>query len=60
MIAIIQDIIDDKKCFDIIREKRWSNGVRCKSDSICKNGHHKGQNIVVYINVKIVASILMI
>lgn len=46
MLVKIQDIIDDKKCFDIIRSKRWENGVRCvqcNSDSICCNGHHKSQ-----------------
>lgn len=46
MLVKIQDIIDDKKCFEIIRSKRWERGVdciNCKSKSVSCNGYHKGQ-----------------
>jgi len=25
----IQDLIDDAKCFEVVRELRWPEGVRC-------------------------------
>ena len=37
----IQDLFDDAKCFDTIRDMRWPDGVacpECSSDSIIKNG----------------------
>src|SRR5947208_2669056 len=37
----IQDLFDDAKCYQTIREMRWPDGVtcpRCSSDSIIKNG----------------------
>ena len=37
----IQDLIDDAKCFDTIREMRWPDGVtcpRCSSALVIKNG----------------------
>ena len=43
----IQDIIDDEKCFEIIREKRWPDEVcccRCGSKNTICNGHHKSQS----------------
>jgi transposase-like protein len=37
----IQDLFDDAKCYQTIREMRWPDGVacpRCSSDSVIKNG----------------------
>ncbi len=37
----IQDLFDDAKCFDTIRDMRWLDGVscpRCSSDSVIKDG----------------------
>ena len=37
----IQDLFDDAKCYQTIREMRWPDGVgcsHCSSDSIIKNG----------------------
>ena len=37
----IQDLFDDAKCYQTIREMRWPGGVtcpRCSSDSVIKNG----------------------
>ena len=42
----IQDIIDDAKCFEVIRELRWSDGVECPvcgSTKIKKRGFHDTQ-----------------
>ncbi len=39
--VIIQDLFDDAKCYQTIREMRWRDGVncpRCSSDSVIKNG----------------------
>jgi len=46
MVVNIQDIIDDEKCFEIVRAKRWKDGVccvNCASKNIICNGHHKSQ-----------------
>src|SRR6185312_8076657 len=37
----IQDLFDDARCFDTIRDMRWPDGVacpRCSSDCVIKNG----------------------
>src|SRR3954470_16334857 len=37
----IQDLFDDAKCYQTIRDMRWPDGVacpQCSSDSIIKNG----------------------
>ena len=37
----IQDLFDDARCYQTIREMRWPDGVtcpRCSSDSVIKNG----------------------
>jgi transposase-like protein len=37
----IQDLFDDAKCYQTIREMRWPDGVicpECSSDSVIKNG----------------------
>jgi transposase-like protein len=42
----IQQLIDDAKCFAVIRELRWPDGVRCPgcgSDRINKRGFHTHQ-----------------
>ena len=42
----IQDLFDDAKCFDAIRDMRWPDGVtcpRCSSDSVLKNGRDDTQ-----------------
>ena len=43
---IIQDLFDDAKCFQTIREMRWPDGVscpRCSSASVIKNGRDDTQ-----------------
>ena len=42
----IQDLFDDAKCFDTIRDMRWPDGVSCpkySSDSVIKNGQDDTQ-----------------
>ena len=42
----IQDLFDDAKCFDTIRDMRWPDGVtcpRCSSGSVIKNGRDDTQ-----------------
>ncbi len=42
----IQDLFDDAKCFDTIRDMRWPDGVTCpkySSDSVIKNGRDDTQ-----------------
>jgi len=42
----LQHLIDDAKCFAVVRELRWSDGVRCPkcgSDTIHKRGFHTQQ-----------------
>jgi transposase-like protein len=42
----IQDLFDDAKCFDTIRDMRWPDGVtcpKCSSDSVIKNGRDDTQ-----------------
>lgn len=43
MLVQIQDIIDDRLCYEKIRELRWSEGVvcpHCGSGSHKRHGHH--------------------
>jgi transposase-like protein len=38
----IQRLIEDAKCYEMVRELRWPEGVRCphcETDQIVKNGH---------------------
>jgi len=40
----ILSIVDDKKCYEEVRELRWPNGVTCPhcvSLNVIKNGHHE-------------------
>jgi transposase len=42
----IQRLIDDAKCYEVVRELRWPDGVRCPncgSAAINKRGHHDHQ-----------------
>jgi transposase-like protein len=42
----IQHIIDDAKCFEVIRELRWPNGIKCpecEASIINKRGFHTTQ-----------------
>ena len=39
----IEQLIDDAKCYEVVRGLRWSKGVRCPncdSTNIKKRGHH--------------------
>jgi transposase-like protein len=39
-------LIDDKKCFEVVRQLRWPNGVRCRNcngEKINKRGLHTQQ-----------------
>lgn len=39
-------LLDDAKCFDLVREQRWPNGVcclRCHSASVVRDGHDDTQ-----------------
>ena len=39
----IQDLIDDTKCYQMLRELRWPDGVRCPHCGfhwVTKRGHH--------------------
>ena len=42
MTIAIGRLIDDAKCYEMVRELRWPQGVRCPhcaSDQVVKNGH---------------------
>lgn len=42
----IQRIVDDAKCYEVVRELRWPEGVRCPkcgSGEISKRGYHSQQ-----------------
>ena len=42
MTIAIQRLIDDAKCYEMVRELRWPNGVccpHCETDEVVKNGH---------------------
>lgn len=39
----IEQLIDDAKCYEVVRKLRWPNGVHClhcDSTNITKRGHH--------------------
>jgi transposase-like protein len=43
----IQHLIDDAKCFAVVREMRWPNGTscpKCTSKQINKRGRHSSQS----------------
>ena len=42
----LQELIDDTKCFSVVRELRWPEGIRCphcQSNTITKRGFHSTQ-----------------
>ena len=42
----IKNLIDDKKCYEIVRELRWSEGItcpHCNSKKVTKRGFHYNQ-----------------
>jgi len=42
----IQNLIDDAKCYETVRQLRWPDGVKCPhcgSDKITKRGHDERQ-----------------
>jgi transposase-like protein len=42
----LPSLIDDAKCFDLIRQHRWPSGVRCSAcdgTSVVRNGHDDTQ-----------------
>ncbi len=42
---LITDLLDEQKCYELIRQIRWQDGVRCPecgSEEIRKNGHDNG------------------
>jgi len=46
MLLNIQRLMDDAKCYEVVRELRWPNGVRCPgcgSDQVNKRGFHDHQ-----------------
>jgi transposase-like protein len=46
MLVNIQTLIDDAKCYEVIRQLRWPTGVRCPacdSAAIVKRGKHTHQ-----------------
>lgn len=46
MTISIQRLIDDSKCFEMVRELRWADGVRCPhcdSEHVVKAGHDTTQ-----------------
>ncbi|WP_323365405.1 transposase [Leptothoe sp. PORK10 BA2] len=45
-------LIDDEKCYDVVRQFRWPNGVHCphcQSESITKRGNHTTMPVQVLI-----------
>lgn len=47
MVLYLQDLLDDEKCYERVRELRWPEGKvqcpRCGSEEIKRNGHHTTQ-----------------
>ncbi len=46
MLVNIQTLIDEAKCYEVVRQLRWPNGVRCptcESSEIVKRGKHTRQ-----------------
>jgi transposase-like protein len=42
----IHQLVDDERCYEIVRAERWPDGVRCpacESASVRKRGHHATQ-----------------
>lgn len=46
MLIHIQNLVDDAKCYDVVRRLRWPEGVRCPhcgSAQVSKRGFHTHQ-----------------
>ena len=42
----LSGLLDEAKCFELVRQHRWPNGVRCPdcgSAVVIRNGHDEGQ-----------------
>jgi len=47
MLIQMQNLIDDAKCFEVVRQLRWPEGIRCpqcKAPQIRKRGFHTRQS----------------
>ena len=55
----LSSLLDDAKCFELIRQHRWPSGVRCSecgSASVVRNGHDEPSLIASAIVATVVAS----
>jgi len=46
MLISIQNLVDDSKCYEVVRQLRWPEGVRCpacRSAQVTKRGFHTQQ-----------------
>lgn len=46
MLVRIQNLINDQRCYETVRELRWPQGVRCPScdaDQVIRRGRHANQ-----------------
>ena len=47
MVLYLQDLLDDEKCYEKVRELRWADGKvrcpRCGSEEVKRNGYHNTQ-----------------
>lgn len=46
LVANIAALLDDAKCFEVVRQHRWPDGVRCTkchSKNVIRNGHDDAQ-----------------
>ena len=42
----LSGLLDEARCFELVRQHRWPNGVRCPgcdSVAVIRNGHDEGQ-----------------
>ena len=46
MVLYLQDLLDDEKCYEKVRELRWAEKVHCPhcgSEEVKRNGYHNTQ-----------------
>lgn len=46
MLIHLQNLVDDSRCYEVVRQLRWPEGVRCprcQSPAIAKRGFHSQQ-----------------
>lgn len=47
MVLYLQDLLDDERCYEKVRELRWGEGgmrcPRCGSAAVKRNGYHNSQ-----------------